>query len=162
MAAGIAQQSASPPNPRSPEKVGLKWLQSGQGGDCIRFEWPYEFWRNHEYEASYIPGWQATESWSADRKGRIDLSAADPDNPRLASMLALIEGGPKALAETKRVVQNAIGFCEIEALDLLTSPPRPRPIRDCLCFEERLEIACSAATKLQGESAMRGKVNGEL
>ncbi len=76
----------------------------------------------------------------------VDLQAAHEllhgePSPHLASMLALLDGGDAALAIARGLAEAAppASVREIDDVRLLAPLPRPRQIRDFLCFEEHLQ-----------------------
>ena len=72
-------------------------------------------------------------------------SLAGAPTPALASLQALIEGGPAALDLARRALyqvatHEAPGtWVEREAVHLLAPLPRPVQMRDFLCFEQHLK-----------------------
>ena len=75
----------------------------------------------------------------------VDLQSAHQarhgaEHPALGDMLALIDGGPDALAVARALVDDAPdgAVTALAGVDLLAPLPEPRQIRDFLCFEEHL------------------------
>ena len=75
----------------------------------------------------------------------VDLQAAHEllhgaPSVHLASMLALLDGGEPALAAARRLAEAAprASLRQLDDVRLLAPLPRPRQIRDFLCFEEHL------------------------
>ncbi len=78
-------------------------------------------------------------------------------DPRLDSVLAIIEGGDDALALAGEVLQSAassrLGLVAVEGMRLCAPVPRPPQIRDCMCFEAHLLRAFEVARKLYAAQA---------
>lgn len=70
----------------------------------------------------------------------VDFTASDP-SPHFRDMLALIDGGPKALDAARALRENARSVVVSAAQRLLAPVPEPRQMRDCLCFEKHLRQA---------------------
>ncbi len=88
----------------------------------------------------------------------LDLSAANhlaggADDPRLASMLALMESGEAGLELAAGLVGRAAALADAQralgAVRLLAPVPRPPSIRDFLCFEDHLVNAFRKARELR-------------
>ena len=76
----------------------------------------------------------------------VDLQAAHEllhgeSSPQLASMLALLDGGEPAWGGARRLAEAAPrrAVRPLDEVRLLAPLPRPRQIRDFLCFEEHLQ-----------------------
>ena len=76
----------------------------------------------------------------------VDLQAAHEilhgkSSPHLASMLALLDGGEPARDSARQLAEAAprLSVRSLEDVRLLAPLPRPRQIRDFLCFEEHLQ-----------------------
>ncbi len=81
-----------------------------------------------------------SDSAVVDLQAAHELQHGEPA-PHLASMLALLDGGEPALENARRLAE-AGPTASVRALDdvhLLAPLPRPRQIRDFLCFEEHLQ-----------------------
>jgi 2-keto-4-pentenoate hydratase/2-oxohepta-3-ene-1,7-dioic acid hydratase in catechol pathway len=85
----------------------------------------------------------------------VDLAAAGETasgaDPRLASVLAVIEGGDAALDRAYEAIKKAppsaiVSRNEVRILAPIQPPPQ---MRDCLCFELHLKQAFAASRKLQ-------------
>ncbi len=66
-----------------------------------------------------------------------DFTAADA-SPAFRDMLALIDAGPEALARARVLEHEARAVHDLAAVKLLAPLPRPRRLRDCLCFEKHV------------------------
>jgi 2-keto-4-pentenoate hydratase/2-oxohepta-3-ene-1,7-dioic acid hydratase in catechol pathway len=91
--------------------------------------------------------------------GRMLVSLQDAhielhDRPAaaFASMVALIEAGPEALALAGELAAAAPPECRfaLDEVELLAPLPRPPQIRDFLCFEQHLKNSFAQAEKLTG------------
>jgi 2-keto-4-pentenoate hydratase/2-oxohepta-3-ene-1,7-dioic acid hydratase in catechol pathway len=99
----------------------------------------------------------------------VDLAAADEAasgaDPRLASVLAIIEGGDAALDRAYEAIKKAppsaiVGRNDVRILAPIQPPPQ---MRDCLCFELHLKQAFAASRKLQAmQSADPAKALAEV
>ncbi len=96
--------------------------------------------------------------------------AGQPE-PALASMLALIDGGPSALDRARQLVASRAGDAGLATADVrLHAPlPNPRRLRDCTCFLQHLRNARAvrytrlAAREDDPEAAMaRFRASGAL
>lgn len=100
----------------------------------------------------------------ADRLGLVsdgavlDVAAADEaqtgrGDPAFASMLALIEAGPDALAALRELERAAPRSAWLEAGSYRLRPPLPLPpqMRDSLCFEKHLHQAIEGTFRLRAE-----------
>jgi 2-keto-4-pentenoate hydratase/2-oxohepta-3-ene-1,7-dioic acid hydratase in catechol pathway len=83
--------------------------------------------------------------------GLLDLTAASPAEPAFASMIALIEGGPRALALADRLVRDRRGAMarHVSALDQVSlRAPIPRPRKNVFCvglnFRSHVELNARA------------------
>src|SRR5450759_1286056 len=98
----------------------------------------------------------------------IDLQAAHIARwkdaaPALASVLAIVEGGPDALDRARETVKGASADATVErqGVKLLAPIPAPPQMRDFLCFEKHLVQAFTQARKVRAkqfpdpEAAMR-------
>ncbi len=84
----------------------------------------------------------------------IDLLAASGGDARVASVLAIAEGGPDALAsaqEAQRRAKAEHGRAR-SAVKLLAPIQPPPQMRDALCFETHLKQAFANARKLRAQS----------
>jgi 2-keto-4-pentenoate hydratase/2-oxohepta-3-ene-1,7-dioic acid hydratase in catechol pathway len=70
----------------------------------------------------------------------LDLTASD-DSPCFSSMLALIDAGPDALEHARGLLQRAKTMLPLASVRLLAPVPRPRQMRDFLCFEKHFRQA---------------------
>jgi 2-keto-4-pentenoate hydratase/2-oxohepta-3-ene-1,7-dioic acid hydratase in catechol pathway len=72
--------------------------------------------------------------------------------PEFQTMLALIHGGPQALALAAELAGEAPAECRHDLGDVRLAAPLPQPpqIRDFLCFEEHLKNSFAQAAKLTG------------
>lgn len=66
-----------------------------------------------------------------------DFTAAS-DAAHFRDMLALIEGGERALAEAQALADKPKAVVELSSARLLAPVPVPQQIFDCLCFEKHL------------------------
>lgn len=78
-----------------------------------------------EHIGALLPGEQAL----------ADFTASDAA-PQFRDMLALIDGGAAALEAARRLLANPRITHALSALSLMAPLPRPRRLRDCLCFEK--------------------------
>jgi len=69
----------------------------------------------------------------------VDLTASG--DTAMRSMLALIDGGTQALARARGLLDAARVVHDIASVRLLAALPRPRQMRDFLCFEQHLRQA---------------------
>ncbi|MDB5533526.1 MAG: fumarylacetoacetate hydrolase family protein [Hyphomicrobiales bacterium] len=77
----------------------------------------------------------------ADMGTIVDFTASDP-SPHFRDMLALIDGGEKALDAARGLRENSRSAVVAAAGQKLLAPvPEPRQMRDCLCFEKHLRQA---------------------
>jgi 2-keto-4-pentenoate hydratase/2-oxohepta-3-ene-1,7-dioic acid hydratase in catechol pathway len=92
----------------------------------------------------------------------LDLQAAHRaryrrSSPRLASVLAIVEGGDAALALARELVDGASQHAEAQIprarVKLLAPIPQPPQMRDFLCFEKHLVQAFQAARRVRAQSA---------
>ncbi len=67
----------------------------------------------------------------------VDFTASDPA-PAFRDMLALIDGGPESLAKARALLAAAKVTRAVSAIKLLAPIPRPRRLRDYLCFEKHV------------------------
>jgi len=67
----------------------------------------------------------------------VDFTAASKE-PAMRSMLALIDGGAPALEQARDLLSQASVVRELGAVQLAAALPRPRQMRDFLCFEKHL------------------------
>jgi 2-keto-4-pentenoate hydratase/2-oxohepta-3-ene-1,7-dioic acid hydratase in catechol pathway len=80
-------------------------------------------------------------------------------NPAMASLQALIEGGPAALDLARRVLDQVATdevpgtWVEREAVRLLAPLPRPVQMRDFMCFEQHLKQSFQASMELVAAQA---------
>lgn len=72
----------------------------------------------------------------ADLKTISDFTASGA--PHFAEMLALIEGGDRALDEARTLLERPVREVDLDTVRLLAPVPVPTQIFDCLCFEEHL------------------------
>lgn len=72
-----------------------------------------------------------------DGKRAADFTASDA-SPAFADMLALIDGGPAALERARAIVAAPNVTVDLAAVQLLAPLPRPRRLRDFLCFEKHV------------------------
>lgn len=70
----------------------------------------------------------------------VDLTASSPA-PALSSMLALIDGGEAALDDARRHCERRSVTHDLGGVRLLAPLPRPRQMRDFLCFEKHFRQA---------------------
>ena len=84
----------------------------------------------------------------------IDLLAASGGDARVASVLAIAEGGPDALAAAQDAEQRgAANHGHARAAVTLLAPIQPPPqMRDALCFETHLKQAFANARKLRAQA----------
>jgi len=80
--------------------------------------------------------------------GIVDIAARDPD-PAFASMLALIEAGPEAMARLRRIAQQAQESVDPGYVSWLAPLPRPVQMRDFLAFEEHARMAPLGGQRLR-------------
>jgi 2-keto-4-pentenoate hydratase/2-oxohepta-3-ene-1,7-dioic acid hydratase in catechol pathway len=73
----------------------------------------------------------------ADGARIADFTASDAA-PAFRDMLALIDAGQDALARARALEREARVVHEPSAVKLLAPLPRPRRLRDCLCFEKHV------------------------
>ena len=99
----------------------------------------------------------------------VDLAAAGEAafgaDPRLANVLAIVEGGDAALDKAYEAIKKAPASAIFDLGDVrILAPIQPPPqIRDCLCFELHLKQAFTAARKLQAmQSADPAKAMAEI
>jgi 2-keto-4-pentenoate hydratase/2-oxohepta-3-ene-1,7-dioic acid hydratase in catechol pathway len=92
-----------------------------------------------------------------DGPGVVSLQAAHEKlrggpRPEFQNMLALIHGGPQALALAAELAGEAPAQCRHDLGDVRLAAPLPQPpqIRDFLCFEEHLKNSFAQAAKLTG------------
>lgn len=90
----------------------------------------------------------------------LDVNAAETAatgtaNPAFASMVALIEAGPDALARVAALIEGAADGAWLQpgSYRLLAPLPLPPQMRDSLCFEKHLRQAMVGMTKLRAEMA---------
>lgn len=89
--------------------------------------------------------------------GHESLAAAPA--PALASLQALIEGGPAALDLARRALDHVAAeqapgtWLEREAVRLLAPLPRPVQMRDFLCFEQHLKQSFRSSMELVAAQA---------
>ncbi|MFN0301544.1 MAG: fumarylacetoacetate hydrolase family protein [Burkholderiales bacterium] len=67
----------------------------------------------------------------------VDFTASDA-SPRFRDMLALIDGGPEALASARALLASARVTHALSAIKVLAPLPCPRRLRDYLCFEKHV------------------------
>ncbi len=91
----------------------------------------------------------------------VDLQAAHEArrgerSPHLESMLALLDGGEPAMALARERAEAAPAAATrpLEELRLLAPLPRPRQIRDFLCFEEHLQNVVEQMKRRGAASAL--------
>ncbi|WP_127105210.1 fumarylacetoacetate hydrolase family protein [Pararhodobacter zhoushanensis] len=84
----------------------------------------------------------------------IDLLAASGGDARVASVLAIAEGGPDALAAAQDAEQRgAANHGHARTAVTLLAPIQPPPqMRDALCFETHLKQAFANARKLRAQA----------
>jgi len=70
-----------------------------------------------------------------------DFTASEPSAPHFRDMLTLIDGGADALAEAVHLAERPKLRLSSSAVRLLAPVPRPRQMRDFLCFEKHLRQA---------------------
>jgi len=75
-----------------------------------------------------------------DEQRLVDFTAAS-GAPIFKDMLALIDGGPAALAEAKALLNRAAAPRPLADVRLAAPLPEPRQMRDFLCFEMHLRNA---------------------
>jgi 2-keto-4-pentenoate hydratase/2-oxohepta-3-ene-1,7-dioic acid hydratase in catechol pathway len=98
-------------------------------------------------------GKESIGGWIDEDRNVVDLArAAELDgsaDPAFASMLALIEAGPKAWARARALIAAPPkgSVTPTSQCKILAPLPRPTQIRDCLCFPAHLEG--SAATQAE-------------
>lgn len=80
----------------------------------------------------------------------VDLTATG--DPRLASMLALIDAGKAGLEAARAALAVAAVTRPLAGAEVLAPLPEPRQMRDCLVFEEHLINSFKAAEKMTGRS----------
>lgn len=105
-------------------------------------------------------GRQAVGVVDTERKQILDLAAADGGNPAFGSMLALIEAGPDALAEAKKLAGEwkASAAQPLEGTKLLAPVPVPPQMRDASVYATHVRNAPRGmqrylARKTQGAEA---------
>lgn len=81
-------------------------------------------------------------------RGIVDLSAAG-----LESMLALLEGGPEALARAEREVARGGPVLDPEAVRWLAPLPEPPQMRDAMGFEEHAINSYEASLRMRAAGA---------
>jgi len=86
-------------------------------------------------------------------EGVIDLSSADPNNPDLQSMQALIESGEAGMAAAHDAIAKSGERLDPEQINWRAPLPRPIQMRDCLCFEQHLINSFESALKIQASQA---------
>lgn len=84
----------------------------------------------------------------------IDLLAASGGDARVASVLAIAEGGPEALAAAQEAERTARPehHHDRAAVKLLAPIQPPPQMRDALCFETHLKQAFANARKLRAQA----------
>lgn len=93
-----------------------------------------------------------------DDRAILDVAAAahrknGVDDPAFASMQALIEAGPDALARVRALAADPDADDCVPVAErgqLLAPLPRPMQLRDCLCFEEHLKNAIDGRNRVMG------------
>jgi 2-keto-4-pentenoate hydratase/2-oxohepta-3-ene-1,7-dioic acid hydratase in catechol pathway len=70
-----------------------------------------------------------------------DFTAAEPSSTSFRDMLALIDGGAKALDQARELAARPKATAELSSVRLLAPVPEPRQMRDFLCFELHLRQA---------------------
>lgn len=70
-----------------------------------------------------------------------DFTASEPSAPHFRDMLSLIDGGGDALGEALCLVERPKIQVPYSAARLLAPVPKPRQMRDFLCFEKHLRQA---------------------
>ncbi len=92
----------------------------------------------------------------ADGKKILDLASSSQMNnhkynPDLISVLNIIRGNEKALADINRELDkpHSEAIFEAKSVTLCTPIPEPPQIRDCLCFEEHLVQAYEVLRKIK-------------
>lgn len=97
-----------------------------------------------------VNGQQRLGAWIEGDTRIVDLARAGGDDPALASMQALIDGGETALASARALVAAppVDAIIETAAVRILAPLPRPLSIRDSLCFPEHLEKSQRAAAQI--------------
>jgi 2-keto-4-pentenoate hydratase/2-oxohepta-3-ene-1,7-dioic acid hydratase in catechol pathway len=95
-----------------------------------------------------------------EKKQILDLAAANDSNPAFASMLSLIEAGPSALAEAKKLASEwkSSAAQPLEGTKLLAPIPVPPQMRDASVYATHVKNAPRGmqrylARKSQGEEA---------
>jgi 2-keto-4-pentenoate hydratase/2-oxohepta-3-ene-1,7-dioic acid hydratase in catechol pathway len=95
-----------------------------------------------------------------EKKQILDLAAANSANPAFSSMLSLIEAGPSALAEAKKLAGEwkASAAQPLEGIKLLAPIPVPPQMRDASVYATHVKNAPRGmqrylARKSQGEEA---------
>jgi len=83
-------------------------------------------------------------------RGIVDLTAAGPG---LESMLALIEGGPEALARAEREVARGGPALDPTAVRWLAPLPVPAQMRDSMGFEEHAVNSYEASLRMRAAGA---------
>lgn len=73
-----------------------------------------------------------------DDPGRVADFTAASDQPAFRDMLALIDGGPAALEQARRLERERRVTHALADVTLLAPLPRPRRLRDCLAFEKHV------------------------
>lgn len=114
--------------------------------------------------ATYIAGTgtPAIGSIDGDNLSILDLRAAHrllsgSDNPALASMLALIEGGEAALDVARRLAEQGNGDArlvrKLEQVRLLSPLPEPPQLRDFSCYGQHMRDASASMARLKARLA---------
>jgi 2-keto-4-pentenoate hydratase/2-oxohepta-3-ene-1,7-dioic acid hydratase in catechol pathway len=105
-------------------------------------------------------GMQVVGVVDTEKKQILDLAAASGTNPAFASMLALIEAGPSALAEAKKLAGEwgSAAAQPLEGAKLLAPVPVPPQMRDASVYVTHVKNAPRGmqrylARKSQGEEA---------
>lgn len=81
-----------------------------------------------------------------------DFTAAS-DAPHFGDMLALIHGGPAALAQARALLERPCTVRALETVRLLAPVPVPEQMYDCLTFEKHLLQARANKHLVLGEKA---------
>jgi 2-keto-4-pentenoate hydratase/2-oxohepta-3-ene-1,7-dioic acid hydratase in catechol pathway len=107
---------------------------------------------NHEKLGALFDGDARVADLAQSHRARTGSAA-----PQLASMLALVEGGPAALDLARAALEHAqsAGDAVLRRSDVSLKAPLPRPVqmRDFLCFEEHLKNSLARAAAMVAASA---------
>jgi 2-keto-4-pentenoate hydratase/2-oxohepta-3-ene-1,7-dioic acid hydratase in catechol pathway len=94
----------------------------------------------------------------------LNLSAAADGAVEFSSMLALIEAGPSAWEQARRLVAAGPGKAVVRAgtYSLLAPLPAPPQIRDFMCFEKHVIQAFNASFKMRASRAASAEERAAL